>query len=439
MNKAFKLDTGNDSLHSIGGIFLGGQVLQQSEIDDEFRTDHKANHIFQDVDIFKSQVGLLIQGRERFTDISQFRENEVFTKSLGLNKVPSEERLRQRLEIMSSEHEVRLKSANTKLIKKQSIGSLSRGGMDFIPLDMDVSPMDNSGSHKENVSWTYKNHDGFSPMFAYLGIEGFMLNNELRPGSQHAQKGMPEFLDESFTMIKKLKLKHPVLLRLDSAHDAEVNFDHLPDDQYFLIKRNLRKESKEQWLSNARRLGRQLKSRDGKNVFVGELHHRQPGNNEERKVVPFIFKVTEQLEDQDGNRLLMPEIEVETYWTNLPLEAEDVIELYHDHGTSEQFHSELKSDMNVERLPSGKFKANQFFLHCAMLAFNVLRVIGNHLIHNKSLAPIKIKVQRRRLRCVIRDLIFIACKHVKHAGDEFLKFGRHCPWFKLYQKISFSL
>ena len=85
MNKAFKLDTGNDSLHSIGGIFLGGQVLQQSEIDHEYSADHKANHIFQDVDIFKSQIGLLIQGRERFTDISQFRENEVFMKSLGLN------------------------------------------------------------------------------------------------------------------------------------------------------------------------------------------------------------------------------------------------------------------------------------------------------------------------------------------------------------------
>ena len=127
--------------------------------------------------------------------------------------------------------------------------------MDFIPLDMDVSPMDNSGSHKENVSWTYKYHDGFSPMFAYLRTEDYMLNSELRPGSQHVQKGMPEFLNESFTMIKKLKLKHPVLLRLDSAHDAEVNFGHLPDDQYFLIKRNLRKEAKEQWLSNARRLG----------------------------------------------------------------------------------------------------------------------------------------------------------------------------------------
>jgi hypothetical protein len=360
-------------------------------------------------------------------------------KSLALNNVPSEERLRQRLEMMLAKHEKLLKQSNTKLLKKQVMGAISKGGMEFIPLDMDVSPMDNSGTQKENVCWTYKNHDGFAPMFAYIGKQGFMLNQELRPGSQHAQKGMPQFLDESFAMVKKLKLNHPVLLRLDSAHDAEINFDHLPEEHYFLIKRNLRKEDKVQWLANARRLGRQLKSRDGKNIFVGEIHHKTPGNNEKRNVVPMIFKVTERLEDSDGNKLLIPDIEVETYWTNLPLEAEDVIELYHEHGTSEQYHSELKTDMNVERLPSGKFMANQFFLHCAMLAFNILRVIGTHLIENKSLAPIRIRGTRRRLRCVIRDLILIACKHVKHAGDEVLKFGRHCTWFKLYQKISLSL
>ena len=439
MKKAFKLDTGNDSLHSFGGIYLAGQVLQQSEIDQEFSAEHKAHYTFQDVDIFKSQIGLLIQGCEHYTDINQFRENEVFMKSLELNKVPSEERLRQRLETMTPKHEKLLKQANTKLLKKQSIGQISKGGMDFIPLDMDVSPMDNSNSHKEHVCWTYKNHDGFSPMFAYIGTQGFMLNQELRPGSQHAQKGMPQFLDESFVMVKKLKLNHPVLLRLDSAHDAEINFDHLPKEHYFLIKRNLRKEDKVQWLANARRLGRQLKSRDGKNIFVGEIHHKIPGNNEKRNVVPVIFKVTERLEGPDGNKLLIPDIEVETYWTNLPLEAEDIIELYHDHGTSEQYHSELKTDMNVERLPSRKFMANQFFLHCAMLAFNILRVIGTHLIENKSLAPVRIRGARRRLRCVIRDLVFIACKHVKHAGDQFLKFGRQCPWFKLYQKISLSL
>jgi hypothetical protein len=53
--------------------------------------------------------------------------------------------------------------------------------------------------------------------------------------------------------------------------------------------------------------------------------------------------------------LLEPETRVETYWTNLPGEATEVEHIYHQHGTSEQYHAELKSDLGVERLPSGKF------------------------------------------------------------------------------------
>lgn len=439
MNKAFKLDKGNDSLHSVGGIYLAGQSLKTSKITEVFKNQKRANLQFQDVDLLKSQIGLLVQGRERYTDIGQFRDNEVFMKSLDITGVASEETLRQRLEKMPITHNKLLKQANLQLLKKRKLGTITKAGMTFIPLDMDVSPLDNSQSKKEFVGWTYKGHDGYAPMFSYIGSEGFMLSNELRPGSQHSQKGMPQFLDENFEFVKQLKLDHSVLLRLDSAHDAEINFAHLPDEHNFIIKRNLRRENRGQWLAMARAVGRKLESREGKNIYVGEVHHKHPGNNKDRAVVPVIFKVTEATIDSDGNPLLIPELKVDTYWTNLPLEAPEIIELYQDHATSEQYHSELKTDMNVERLPSGKFAANQIYLNCSMLAFNILRVIGTALIKYKDLAPVKITVQRRRLRSIIRDLIFIACKHVKHAHDETLKFGRSSPWFDVYKKISISL
>ena len=41
----------------------------------------------------------------------------------------------------------------------------------------------------------------------------------------------------------------------------------------------------------------------------------------------------------------------------------EVINLYHEHGTSEQFHSEIKSDLGVERFPSCHFATNSLILH----------------------------------------------------------------------------
>ena len=77
-----------------------------------------------------------------------------------------------------------------------------------------------------------------------------------------------------------------------------------------------------------------------------------------------VFKVTERTIEANGQQtLLVPRLEVDTYWISLlDAEAARVIELYHAHGTSEQFHSELKTDLDLERLPSGKFQTNELVL-----------------------------------------------------------------------------
>jgi hypothetical protein len=41
-------------------------------------------------------------------------------------------------------------------------------------LDADVTPLNNAKTKKEGVSRTYKGDDGFAPMAAYLGQEGYL-------------------------------------------------------------------------------------------------------------------------------------------------------------------------------------------------------------------------------------------------------------------------
>ena len=53
---------------------------------------------------------------------------------------------------------------------------------------------------------------------------------------------------------------------------------------------------------------------------------------------------------------------MESYWTNLGESPQGIIALYHDHGTSGQFHSELESDLGIERFPFADYTTNQLFL-----------------------------------------------------------------------------
>ena len=145
----------------------------------------------------------------------------------------------------------------------------------------------------------------------------------------------------------------------------------------------------------------------------------------------------ERICDHEGNCLLIPTIEVNTFWTNLGgRNASELIELYHSHGTSEQFHSELKSDMNIEQLPFGQFAVNTSIMHCAMIAFNILRTIGQEVIRHSHLAPIKIKVKRWRLKTVLRHIIYSPVRIICHARSTRLRFGKLCPWFDVIKAIS---
>jgi hypothetical protein len=61
-----------------------------------------------------------------------------------------------------------------------------------------------------------------------------------------------------------------------------------------------------------------------------------------------------------------------------------VIELYKGHALYEQNHSELKSDMDLERLTSGKFVTNALVMSCAGLSYNILRAVGQVGLMNKN-------------------------------------------------------
>ncbi len=428
------LDRSGEDIKSVGGLCLIGQALEQFGFADYFSIPKTA-------DILKTEIALLCQARTDFNDVELFRHDDFFAEALSIGQVPSEPTFRQHLNACDNSIRSSIKKANLGSLKNVIFGREKIGGDFFIPVDIDVSPFDNSGSKKEGVSFTYKKHDGYAPIFAYVGSEGYLLNCDLRPGAQHSQKEAPGFLRQCIAFLRELGVLEDCLFRLDSAHDATENLDILSAAGCkFIIKRNLRKEPRYQWVDRARATGEIEKPREGKYVWCGAVSHLQPPRNKDEQNVEdlpifAVFEVTGRTIDKHDVPFLFPEYKVDTWWTNLPHSSEDVIASYHAHGTSEQFHSEFKTDMNVERLPSGKFLTNTTILLLSGIAFNILRLIGQAMLAHPEAMPAKLEIKRRRLGSVIKDLIYIACKRVRHAGSVKLRFGKACPWFKSFAVI----
>jgi hypothetical protein len=433
----FIISETDEILVSHSGLALAGALLQQTDIRKRtsgIRLGDRKRPEVSHGDVLVAMIGLLCLGKPDFEAIEAFRQDEFFRQTLGLKKVPSEGTLRQRLEELGDRCESILREESAAMIARHA-PKLTPCYEDWVAMDLDVSPWDNSGTKKEGVSCTYKLVDGYAPIFAYLA-EGYLVHCQLRPGSQHCQEGTPEFLKEAIAYTRQIT-QAKLLVRMDAGNDDLENMRVCRKDKAdWIIKRNLRKESLEEWLEEAQAYGVWEEPREGKEVYTGETWRQRDG-----KLYRIVFEVIRRTIDATGQRLLVPEIEVSTWWTSLRLPAKKVIELYHQHGTSEQYHSEFKSDMDLERLPSGKFTTNALVMALGLVAYNVLRLCGQTaLAEDRRLPaerkmPIRKPVSRRRLRSVIQDLMYLAARLTHHAHRLGLSFWQDNPWHGVWGSL----
>lgn len=439
----FDINTTTEHIQSTAGLALAGEIAEKIGLSSYNEQDKR---VLGHPEILATLFGLYIQGRSRYEEVKLFRHDGLFKRALGLAYVPAAETLRLYTEKVAQSKNYALRKirrANTALLQKTTLTPITVEGRDYVPVDVDVSPLDNSGSHKEGVSRTYKGHDGYAPIFSYIGADGYMLDCDLREGKQHCQKDTPEYLCRNISTLKKLTTEAPYLFRLDGGNDATETLRVLQKSgHFFLVKRNLRREPPLYWLDVAKSVGEKAshESREGKTVYIGTYTGKGPAGDESLgEHMEIVFQVTERTIDKRGNLLHIPEVEVETYWTNLYEKPEAVIGLYHGRGTSEQYHSELKTDMNIERLPSGKMAVNEVVLSVAMLAFNTLRLIGQTALSFIEELPYEHSVVRKRLRKVIDDLIRVGCKFVSHARKWTLKLWAKDPWYPVFSKTYAAL
>ena len=439
-----KIQTTTETIESKGGLLLAGKIAINAGL-----AKIRSTVMKKAANIIISIYGIMIEGKTDFESMADKRDSIFFKEALGLETVYSKDTARLYMDKMSEDADniiIQLRGGAVKIITKAPLHGLWIDRKNYMPVDIDTTAMDNSKTQKEGVSRTYQGFDGYHPIFAYVGKEGYMLDCELRPGSQHCQNGTPAFINGLLPHLHSLPCTKRYLFRMDAGNDAWETLQTITNagkGHCCIIKRNKRQESDEEWLKLAKRYGQQTKPRQGKKVWVGIVGIHPQKKDEILSDVNCVFEVIERKIDSAGNRLLIPEIEVNSWWTNLNCDAEKVIELYHGHATCEQFHSELKHDMGVERFASGKFNVNKILLAIAMNAYNALRLLGQEFVKSENKPENKIKKRkkhrRKRLGKVIRDIICIAGKIVKHAKSLIFKIYEKDPMLLVFLRLNAAL
>lgn len=185
----FEFELTSTPLTSTAGLAFVGRQLEDPKFDrhpGSLCPHQRSRGRIPDGDIVRTMIGLICVGKPHFDAVEEFTGARFFPQALGVGQLPSASILRQRIQSMPPKAGDAFRDFTTRLLRDQ--GELlvqEHQGQQYIVVNFDVSPMDNSGSHKEGVSCTYKKFDGYAPIFAYGGPHGFMLNNQLREGSAH--------------------------------------------------------------------------------------------------------------------------------------------------------------------------------------------------------------------------------------------------------------
>jgi len=434
----FDIELTSTPITSHAGLAFIGEKLGEAKFARHMQTIGPANprsDRIPDADLAKTMVGLICVGKPYFDAAGEYTDDPYFPQVLGLQRLPSPEILRQRIEALPTEAGNAFRGFTTRLLAAHPEHlSEEHHGRHYMPIHIDVTPMDNSGSHKEGVSCTYQNVDGYAPIFAYAGPHGFMLDNELRPGKSHCNcEGAGEWFDRTLQRAAAVAPEDtPRLVVTDAGHDAAKNLILFAQTGQtdFVVKKNLRKSDPAEWMAEARR---QTGEQNFQNIDAGarcwygqrtvEVTHEA-----EKATIRQVWRATERVADSDGQLLTEPEITIDAYWTSLEWTPKEIQAFYQQRGTSEQFHSELKTDLDLERLPSGKFSANQHVLDLGMMAYNLLRLMGQQMLDSGLVPGRKADSRRLRLRTVLQNLIYMAGRVVRHARRRILRIFEGHGW-----------
>jgi hypothetical protein len=439
------------ALTGVGGIALVGNALHRfTNIRAAFtQAFHKRKDGIAWGDVMTTYAASLATGRSDYEALRSWHGKPWVAKALRVDRVPSPDTVRQHLDNLADgflgEALDMVRCASLELIRRSGapITPCSTG---HICVDGDTTPQNNGKTKKEGVSRTYmQDVFGFASMFVFAGEEGWAVREEFRPGKQHGQNGATALLRGAIHDLRGLGVEK-LLLRLDSAFDAAENYAMAAEEQVdFLVKGNSA-HLRWDWLPDAKALPKSAWKREGRNQRVVYLSRVELREFQGREIqVRRVLKVTKWIEWDlkdvpNGHPLIVKrwcEYEAESWLTSLDLPGEKVFELYCGHATPEQYHSEIKGELDLERMPSGAFKTNALVLGLGMLAYNVLKLLG---ILGKSVIKHRHPAKRHRIRTIIQELIQIPARILTGSNQMKLDIGRELPghdaFMALWQQLA---
>jgi hypothetical protein len=362
-------------LTSFAGLFIFQLLFQRLNLKNRLR--HCFQHLRSSraydhaVAVLCLVVHLLI-GFRQLRDLRYYRDDPMVQRVLGLNRLPDVSTLSRLLASADSESVASLR----KLVRQMVLEALTALGLRRLTLDFDGSVI-GTGRAAEGTAVGFnrkkKGQRSYYPLFCTVAQTGQVFDVLHRPGNVHDSRGAREFIAECISAVREAMPGVRIEVRMDGAffsdalvtllEDLAVEFTiSVPFERFVELKGKI--ESRRFWHRLNDDLG-----------FFELKWKPQVWNRRYR----FIFVRTRSvIRDKEPVQLdlFVPQVlgyEFKVIVTNKKIRAREIISFHNGRGAQEAVFAELKSQGQLDYVPTRTLAGNQVFLLSAVLAHNLNR------------------------------------------------------------------
>lgn len=370
----------NQKLTSFAGIILWQKLLQQLDV--KASLTRCFSHLpgggtYGHGVIMLLLVVHLVLGYRRLQDLRYYADDPLVQRALGLAKLPDVATVSRQMATMDEQSVTHLRHYNRDLV----LDRLVKLNTARITLDFDGSVIGTTRFAEGTAVGFNRKKKGqrsYYPLFCTVAQSGQVLDVWHRPGNVHDANGAKAFIEGC---VEALRTRMPTVLvevRMDSAFFSEeivsmldnLNVEYtisVPFERLTALKQQI--EHRKRW----RRLNRRCQF----------FETRWKPKSWKRKSRFVCLRQKDQVQHKGPVQLdlFIPHqygYEFKVIVTNKTLGARRVLTYHNGRGAQEGLFAELKSQIQMDYVPTRRQAGNRAFLMAALLAHNLNRELQMH-------------------------------------------------------------